>query len=111
METQSLSPLDQLQAIAEEEGMALQELLDEAIYLLRRIRVKALDRETRRDPKTVQRDFGTTPSAWARQDIEEDEGLMEDLLLVYRDPMEWQALLLTLQKRATGKSAESGSLE
>ncbi|MCF2972649.1 hypothetical protein L1047_15745 [Synechococcus sp. Nb3U1] len=104
METQSLSPLDQLQAIAAEEGKPLQALLDEAIYLLRRIRVKTLDRETRRDPKTVQRDFGTTPSAWARQDIEEDAGLMEDLLSVYRDPVEWQALLLTLQKRAAGEN-------
>jgi hypothetical protein len=100
METQALSPLEQLQTFAQEEGKPLQVIMDEAIFLLRRHRIKELDRLTRRDSAVVERDFGTTPAAWAKQDIEEDKGLMEDLGIVYRVPEQWQALLTKIEQIA-----------
>ncbi|MDX2271705.1 MAG: hypothetical protein NW237_07115 [Cyanobacteriota bacterium] len=99
METQSLTPLDQLQAFAQDDGKPLQVILDEAIFLLRRQRIRHLDRLTRRDPQLVEQDFGTTPAAWARQDIEEDRGLMEDLGAVFHDPEQWQLLVQTIQRQ------------
>ncbi len=100
MDTHALSPLEQLQTLAQEEDQTLQTILDQAIFLIRRKRARELDRATRRDPVATKRDFGMTPGEWACQDILDDAALLEDLALIYRDPQYWQVLIKAIDDRA-----------
>ncbi|NJK61876.1 MAG: hypothetical protein HC921_03575 [Synechococcaceae cyanobacterium SM2_3_1] len=95
-----LPAMDQLLLIAQEENTNLTTLLDEAILLLTQDRARQLNRQTRRQEEVVEQDFGITSAAWARQEIEADQGMMEDLAVIYRSPEVWAMLEATIQRKA-----------
>ena len=98
--TLTLSPLEQLRSMAEEEGRSLQELLHEAIFLLNRERLRQLDRQTRREHSQTPAGFDSLTAIWAREDLVRDPGLMEDLTTIYQVPQEWQTLVDNVRVQA-----------
>ncbi len=98
--TLTLSPLEQLRSMAEEEGRSLQELLHEALFLLNRERLRQLDRQTRREHNQTPSGLVPLTATWAREDLVRDPGLMEDLTTIYQVPEEWQALVDSVRVQA-----------